>query len=91
MKATKIRMNKGFETSNNAIDIKEIYIVGCSNPGWFSKETLHDHLKKHPKSIQVDIAPFSDLFPVVSGNNEKYVRSEPNDIKSDNLLQLPRV
>jgi len=29
-------------------------------------------------------------FPAISANGEKYVRSEPNDTPSDNLLKLPR-
>ena len=53
-------------------------------------DTINDHLKSHPNSIYVDISPYPDLIPALSSNYEKYVRSEPNDTPSDNLLKLPR-
>ncbi len=90
MRATMIHMNEGRESSDNIIDIKSIYIIGCSNPGWFRKEILYDYLKDYPQSIQVDRKPFPYLVPVLSGNGEKYVRSEPDEYKRDNLLALPR-
>lgn len=54
------------------------------------KADIYDHLKSHPNSIYVDISPYPDLIPALSSNYEKYVRSEPNDTPSDNLLKLPR-
>ena len=36
MKATKIRMKTGYEYSAKVTEISEIYIEGCTNPG-FSK------------------------------------------------------
>jgi hypothetical protein len=90
MKATKIKMKTGCEKSNKTTEISEIYLEGCTNPGYFAKATLYDHLKKNPGSIQVNISPYPNLIPVLSGNNEKYVRSEPNDTPNDNLLKLPR-
>ena len=90
MKAIKIHMNTGCERSNNEIDINSIYLIGCNNPGWFKKEVLHDYLKDHPNSIQVDRYPYPHLIPAVSSNDEKYVRSEPDEYKRDNLLSLPR-
>ena len=90
MKATKIHMNTGCEASNNEIDINSIYLIGCTNPGWFLKEVLYDYLKEHPETIQVNRYPFPYLVPVLSSKNEKYVRSEPDEFKRDNLLSLPR-
>lgn len=90
MKASKIKMKPGCYTSNNLVEIDEIFITGCDKEGFFKKEVLHDYLLKNLCSIQVNIAPFPDLFPVVSSNNEKYVRSEPNSTTRDNLLSLPR-
>lgn len=90
MKATKIKMKTGCEKSNKTTEISEIYLEGCTNPGYFAKATLYDYLKKNPGSIQVNISPYPNLMPVLSSNDEKYVRSEPNDTPNDNLLKLPR-
>lgn len=90
MKAVKIKMKSGYRSSNSILEIDEIYIEGCTNPGYFKKEVLHNHLKKFPRSIYVDAYPYSDLEPVVSINGEKYVRSIANNTLQDNLLNLPR-
>lgn len=91
MRATKIKMQIGCENSNKTTEISEIYIDGCTQPGFFKKEAVHDHLKSNPGSIQVNIFPYPDLIPAVSMYGEKYVRSEANDTPADNLLKLPRV
>jgi len=90
MKATKIKMKSGCQYSTSTLEIAEIYIEGCDNPGYFSKGILYDFLKKNPNSIQVNIYPYPDLLPALSRSGEKYVRSEPNDTPNDNLLKLPR-
>ena len=90
MRATRIKMRYGCLYSNDVLEIDSIYIVGCSNPGYFKKEVLHDYLKEHPGCIKVDRYPYPDVIPAISGNGEKYVRSEPNDSEKDNLLKLPR-
>lgn len=90
MYAKRIKMKQGCAYSSNTQEIAEIYIDGCSSPGFYPKETLHDHLKKNPNSIKVYISPFPYLVPVTSSKGEKYVRSEPNDTSQDNLLKLPR-
>ena len=90
MKATRIKMKRGCAQSNNTTQISEIYVEGCTNPGYFTKESLYDYLKKNPDSIQVNIYPYPNLIPALSSNQEKYVRSEPNDTPNDNLLKLPR-
>lgn len=90
MLATKIKMKTGYENSYKTTEISHIYIEGCNNPGYFSKADLYDYLKKAPNSIQVNIYPYPNLVPALSSNQEKYVRSEPNDTPNDNLLKLPR-
>ena len=90
MKATKIKMKSGCYYSTRTSEISEIYIEGCTSPGFFDKTTLHNYLKQHPQSIQVNIYPYPDLIPATSSNGEKYVRSAPNDTPNDNLLKLPR-
>lgn len=90
MKATKIKMKTGCEYSAKVTEISEIYIEGCTNPGFFLKSTLYDFIKSNPCSIQVNIYPYPSLIPALSSNGEKYVRSEPNDTPYDNLLKLPR-
>lgn len=90
MKAVKIKMKNGCRDSNNLTEIDEIYITGCSNPGYFKKAVLHDYVKENPGSIQVDIWPYPDVVDAVSSNGEKYVRSKANAYGHDNLLSLPR-
>lgn len=90
MYATKIKMMSGCYNSQKLTEIDEIYVEGCSNPGFFKKAVLHNYLKKEPGSIQVKIRPYPDLIPATSVNGELYVRSTPNDNTHDNLLDLPR-
>ena len=91
MKAVKIKMKPYSYKSDDLLEIDEIYITGCDNPGFFKKEVLHDFLKGHPGTIQVDIYPYPNLIPEVSVHHEKYVRSAPDWTTRDNLLSLPRV
>lgn len=91
MYATKIKMNPGYYSSQSLIEIDEIYIEGCNNPGFFKKANLHNYLKDHPGTIQVQISPYPNVIPATSSHGEKYVRSTPNDYSHDNLLDLPRV
>ncbi|NCD08748.1 MAG: DUF3892 domain-containing protein [Negativicutes bacterium] len=90
MKATKIKMMSGCSNSNNLLEIDEIYIEECTNPGFFKKAAIHDHVKAHPGSIKVNIYPFPDVVDAISVNHEKYVKSSPNSTTKDNLLSLPR-
>lgn len=90
MKATKIKMKQGCYYSNKLTEIDQIYIEGCSHPGYYYKSAIYDHLKQYPNSIKVNIYPFPSLLPVKSSYGEKFVRSEPNDTPYDNLLSLPR-
>ncbi len=90
MKATKIKMKSGCRYSNNLTEIDEIYITGCTVPGFYKKADVHDCVKKNPGSIQVDIWPYPNVVDAVSVNGEKYVRSAPNAYGHDNLLSLPR-
>ncbi len=91
MRAIKIKMKPYSFQSDDLLEIDEIYITGCDNPGFFKKEVLHDFLKDNPGTIQVDIYPYPNLIPEVSTHREKYVRSTPDWTTRDNLLSLPRV
>ena len=90
MYATKIKMQRGCYYSQNLLEIDEIYIEGCDNPGFFKKSVIHEYLKEYPGSIQVKVYPYPEVVPAVSINGEKYVRSSPNSNERDNLLSLPR-
>ena len=90
MYATKIRMKNGCGGSNNLLEIDEIYIEGCDNPGFFKKAEIYDYLKENPGTIKVKLYPYPNVVPAVSSNGEKYVRSNPNNYDRDNLLALPR-
>lgn len=90
MNATKIKMKNGCAHSDKLTEISEIFIEGCSSPGFYPKADVHDHVKKHPDSIYVNLPPYPSLIPATSLYGEKYVRSEPNDTPNDNLLKLPR-
>lgn len=48
MKATKIKMKPGCSNSTKTTEIDQIYIEGCTNPGYFKKATLYDYLKSNP-------------------------------------------
>lgn len=84
-------MQQGCSHSNSLLEIDSIYIEGCTNPGFFKKAVLYDHLKKNPGSIQVNIYPFHNVVPALSSRGEKYVRSAPDAYGNDDLLDLPRV
>ncbi len=90
MYATKIRMLPGYYHSQLPEEIDEIYITGCTNPGYFKKHILHDFLKENPGSIQVNLYPYPEVIPATSPYGEKYVRSSPNAWTHDNLMNLPR-
>ena len=85
--ATKLRMNYGRRNSTYPEDINQIYIQGH---GWYDKEYLHNYLKQNPKSIAVNIYPHPYLIPAISSNREKYVRSNPDPYKHDDLMDLPK-
>lgn len=90
VKATKIKMRPGCGNSRNLLEIDQIYIEGCTEPGYFKKEVLHDYLKEHPGTIQVNIYPYPNVVPATSSRGEKYVRSSPDNSTRDDLLDLPR-
>lgn len=90
MYATKIKMKYGCEHMNSCVEIDEIYLEGAKEEKFYKKSLLHDAIKQG-KTIKVKLGVYPDLIAAISSNNEKYVRSEPNDTTSDNLLSLPRV
>ena len=88
--AKKIKMKPNCKTSQSLIEIDEIYLDGCSNPGYYKKADVHNHVKQYPGSIKVNIWPYPDVIHATSVNGEKYVRSNPDIYKHDDLLDLPR-
>jgi hypothetical protein len=90
MYATKIKMKYGCRSSNNLLEIDQIYVVNGREGNFYKKEILHDYLKNNPNTIKVYIYPFPDLIPEISTRGERYVRSSPNYTSNDNLLSLPR-
>ena len=90
MRATRIKMKMGYFYSKDLEEIDSVWIEGCSEPGYYKKEIIHDYVKNHPGSIQVDIWPYPNLIPATSSRGEKYVRSTPNSNQHDDLLDLPR-
>lgn len=90
MKATKIKMKSNCKESNNLLEIDSIYIEGYREEGYYKKEAVYDRLKYNSEKIIVNISPYPELIPAISTNNEKYVKSTPNNLLKDNLLELPR-
>lgn len=88
MKAIKIKMKRNYGNSENVQDIDSIYIDG-TNIYW-KKSELYDYLQKFPKTITVNIPPYSYLIPAMSIQKEKYVKSVADSTQKDNLLMLPR-
>lgn len=88
--ATKLKMKPGCKNSKSLLEIDEVYLTGCNRPGYCKKAAVHEHVKKYPGSIKVNIRPFPNVIPSTSINGEKYVRSNPDAFKHDDLLDLPR-
>ena len=90
MFATRIHMNSGCEDSNDLLDIHSVYVIGDIEEKYYTKEELHDYLKKHHNSIKADIFPYAFIVPMDGPGGEKYLRSTPNDAGYDTLMELPR-
>ncbi len=45
MKATKIKMKPGCANSTKTTEIDQIYIDGCTNPGYYKKADVYDHAR----------------------------------------------
>ena len=88
--AKKITLKYGCDNSDNPEEIDEIYLEGLSVTGWHKKEEVYNILKMG-YTIKVYIDPYPNLIPEISSNYEKYVRSEPEQYKKDNLMKLTRV
>lgn len=90
MYVTKIKMKPGCYYSKKLVEIDQLYIEGCQNPGYYKKSIICDYVKEYPGSIKVNRYPYPIVIGAVSVNGEKYVRSSPNDYTHDNLWDLPR-
>ena len=90
IKVTKIRMKQYSTNSMKLEEIKDLKLEGnLDNPGWFSKESIHDYIKKNNGVVNVNIYPYPKLVAVTTAT-DRYVRSTPNRYGFDNLLELPR-
>lgn len=90
IKAVKIRMKQYCNSSMKLEEIKDIKLEGSiTNPGWFSKEAVHDFIKYKNGEVNVNIAPYPKLVAVTT-STDRYVKSTPNKYGFDNLLELPR-
>lgn len=92
-KAIAISLKRDVKTPSSCVDIAYIYIVNEDNTGkWLAKETVYDLVAGGTKIIcsRKDVAHKPDLVCALSVYKEKYVRTEKDDIKSDNLLLLPK-
>ena len=85
--ATKIKLKYGCWGSRKPEEIDQIYI---HDQGWFEKGQLHDFLNNYPGTAVVNIPPYPYLIPDVSRNGEKFVRSNPDPYKHDDLMDLPK-
>ena len=90
MKITRIKMKEGCRYSNNLLEIDELYVIGCTRPGFYKKADIYDFVKNNPGVIKVDRWPYPNVVPALSVYGEKYVKSTPNAYWHDNLLSLPR-
>lgn len=88
MKAIKIKMKRNCGDSRNVQDIDSIYIDGTNT--YWKRSEVYDYLQKFPKTITVNIPPYSYLIPAMSIQKEKYVKSVADSTQKDNLLMLPR-
>lgn len=93
-KAIAIQLKKDITNPSNCIDISKIKIDTNNESGiWIMPKQLVYGLIKGGVKIVVDnpnVANHPDLICAESSSGEMYVRSEPNDTVSDNLLKLPR-
>ena len=96
IRATRIRMKPSYSNTSTyysleaqLLEIDEINLISATWNGWYKKAIVHDYINSG-NEVTVDIYPNPRLIAVVSKNNEKYVRSSPNDSTHDNLLNLPR-
>ncbi len=89
--ATKISMKRGCENSESVLEIDQIYVDDFNgHANWYKKADLYDLIRYKNGVIKVYRSPYPVLEAVLSVNGEKYVRSEANNWKRDNLLALPR-
>ena len=87
---TKIRMKYGCASSSKLTEIEQLYISGKHFEGWYTTQEIYDYLLDSPGTIFVNIEPYPELLPAVNASGEKYVKSDQNRSRPDQLLSLPR-
>ena len=93
-KAKAVHLKKDIKQPSNCIDIESIKIdVGHGAGVWEMPKKLVYGLVEEGITIIVDnpnIKTKPPLTTAISPSGEKYVKSESDDIVSDNLLNLPK-
>lgn len=94
-KAIAIQLKEDISNPSSCIDISKIKIQTNNKSGtWLLPKKLVYGLVKEGVEIVVcnpNVTNRPSLICAESSTGELYVRSEPNDIISDNLLMLPRI
>ena len=72
---TKVKMRPGCWNSRDLTEIDSVYLTGLESPGFYSKESIHEFLKKYPGTIQVGIWPNPDVVPAISIYGENYTQN----------------
>lgn len=91
IKATKVKLKSDYGQKGPTNVIDEIYLENAQLGAFYKKAIVHDYLKLCPGAIQVNIPPYPSLIPVTSMYGEKCVRSTPDKVIGDNLLDLPQI
>lgn len=88
IKATKIRL-KNDASGDDERDISEIYIVTDEDKaGWCS---VSDIIEILDAGGVISVDKYPNTYLKVVNANPKYVRSEANNKRTDNLLNLPHL
>lgn len=91
MKATKIKMKTEHRYSKSIRTINQIYLEGSHISDFYTKDFIHDYLKLCPGTIHAGIYPYQPLISIINPHGEKCVRSKPDKMIGDNLLDLPQI
>ena len=86
IKATKIRLKSG-ASGDDEREISQIYIVTENKAGWCWVTGV---IKILDVGGDISVDKYPNTYLKVVNANPKYVRSEANNRRTDNLLKLPQ-
>lgn len=86
IKATKIKLSSG-ASGNDEKEISQIYLSGDDVTGWHLVSTVVRILED---GNEITVDNHSRTYLEVVNATPKYVRSQANGTKNDNLLKLPQ-